>query len=320
MLSSDGESHMRTVIACDSSGSFSCLIQADRLKSVLSEATAETISLSFDNQLLVKCGSSKQRLQTADAGGFVPVPSFDHADFYVVGSEVLSAALKRTAPFIAAASTAYQLGGVNLHFKEGGKLQVSGVDGRRASTVYLTCEKSGSPKPNQVMVPSAAIQLIQNLLGESGDVHIAAGEDSISIRVGPTSVFSQLLMGRFPNVEKIVGVMPVATFSIPASSLCAIVRQAAIATSGETRGVELLITASDITATCKASDIGESTASCPISYSGDAINVFLDSKYLIQMLAIPGLSPIEIGIVDANSAVLFSVDNWKHVIMPLSKE
>jgi DNA polymerase-3 subunit beta len=100
------------------------------------------------------------------------------------------------------------------------------------------------------------------------------------------------------------------------------VRQAAIVTNDESRGVDFTFADGRLTMVARAADTGQSKVELPISYAGREISITLDPRFLVDFLRV--LDPdksIGLDIQDSDSAIVFTCDDgYRYVIMPLSRD
>jgi len=102
----------------------------------------------------------------------------------------------------------------------------------------------------------------------------------------------------------------------------AAVRQAAIVTSEERRGVEFTFGDGKVILAGHGAEYGESHIELPIAYDGAAVPINLDPRYLVDFLRV--LDPQQAFVFelrDAESAaVCFTEDGYAYVVMPLARD
>jgi len=102
----------------------------------------------------------------------------------------------------------------------------------------------------------------------------------------------------------------------------ATVRQAAIVTSEERRGVEFTFGDGKLVLAGHGAEYGESHVELPIAYDGPKRDVMLDPRFVNDFLRV--LDPetnISIEIRDGETAVVCSTqDGYSYVIMPLARD
>jgi len=100
------------------------------------------------------------------------------------------------------------------------------------------------------------------------------------------------------------------------------VGQAAIATSDESRGVDIAFGKDTLTLTGQAADVGESRVELPIRYAGTDQVVSLDHRYLSNALKpIDPAAELAIEVRGPKSALLMKTDDgWSYVVMPMTRD
>ncbi len=100
------------------------------------------------------------------------------------------------------------------------------------------------------------------------------------------------------------------------------VRQAAIVTSEESRGVDFTFGDGTLVLSGRAAEVGQSRVELPIAYGGPAISITLDPRFVSDFLKV--LDPektFTIELKDAESAAVCTTDDgYGYVIMPLARD
>jgi DNA polymerase-3 subunit beta len=100
------------------------------------------------------------------------------------------------------------------------------------------------------------------------------------------------------------------------------VRQAAIVTSEESRGVDFTFGEGKVVLAGRAAEHGQSRVEVPIAYDGQPLSISLDPRYVNDFLKV--LDPehtFTLEIKDAESAAVCSTDDgYGYVIMPLARD
>ena len=98
------------------------------------------------------------------------------------------------------------------------------------------------------------------------------------------------------------------------------VRQAAIVTSEESRGVDFTFEKGSLVLSGRTAEVGQSRIEVPVAYDGDKLGITLDPRYLIDFLKV--LDPektFTLDLKDSESAAVCTTDDgYGYVIMPLA--
>ena len=99
-------------------------------------------------------------------------------------------------------------------------------------------------------------------------------------------------------------------------------RQAAIVTDEESRGVEFTFGEGKLILAGSTAEVGQSRVELPIPYEGDGITLTLDQRFVADFLKVlEAEKTFTVEIENDESAALFSTDDgYGYVVMPLSRD
>jgi DNA polymerase-3 subunit beta len=153
-------------------------------------------------------------------------------------------------------------------------------------------------------------------------VSLAIVENNVLLRSEGAVITSVLLEGRFPRYQDVFPKAANVKIELVAGPFLSAVRQAAIATSDESRGVDLRFEKGQLTLEARAADVGQSQVELPIAYDGAAVEITFDPRYLTDFLRV--LDPettVTAELIDHESAAVFRTgDNCSYVVMPLTRD
>ncbi len=137
------------------------------------------------------------------------------------------------------------------------------------------------------------------------------------------TIYARLLEGRFPRWREVFPTRDGAVkIELSVGPLLSAVRQAAIVTSEESRGVDFTFGEGTLVLSGQVAEVGQSRVELPIGYDGAEISVTLDPKFMIDFLRV--LDPektFSLEIKDAESAAVCTTDDgYGYVIMPLARD
>jgi DNA polymerase III subunit beta len=104
--------------------------------------------------------------------------------------------------------------------------------------------------------------------------------------------------------------------------LTSAVRQAAIVTSDESRGVDFTFEGGTLVLAGHAAERGQSRVELPIAYDGPALTISLDPRFVLDFLKV--LEPektFTLDLQDSDAAAVCTTDDgYGYVIMPLARD
>jgi DNA polymerase-3 subunit beta len=168
------------------------------------------------------------------------------------------------------------------------------------------------------------MQLIDRSLSDGdAEIQIAARGNDILFKSARGVVYSRLVEGRFPKWRDVFPHRDDAQkIEIVVGPLHSAVRQAAIVTSDESRGVDFTFGEGKVVLSGRAAELGQSRIELPISYDGPTVSIMLDPRFFNDFLRV--LEPektFTFEIKDADSAVVCHTDDgYGYVIMPLARD
>lgn len=302
------------------------LLPSTRLMAIVRESGPGTV---FDihsdgTATLVKAPRSEFRLPAEDPLEFPSVATFPTGEYFELATPLVRELVKRTVFATDSESSRYALGGVLVEFSQPGVIAV-GTDGRRLAKMQGPAEaRDGAQADAQPIVPARAMQLIERCLG-GGDqtVHLAVRSNEILVKTGGTTISARLVEGRFPRWRDVFPERPDAVrVQLVAGPLLAAVRQAAIVTSEQSKGVDFSFESGQLVLSGRSAESGESRVELPIDYSGATVRIKLDPRFMADFLRV--LDPaatVAVEITDAQSACVCSTeDGYGYVIMPLAAD
>lgn len=319
MTASDGECHIRSEM--ESNGEkFAALLPHARVMQILNEVTAETITLNCDAaHIELICGPSRFRLGVEDPKNYPQVPTCDRNEPVKVSGSDLRRMLSHTRFCTDMDSTRYALGGVQFGFAHG-RLTLAATDSRRLSVDSALAAIPGDHEGIVVVVPMAAVKLLEK--AATAEVEIVPRHNDISFFCEDTTIITQLVTGRFPDWKKVVP--SDASFngrlSLVAKHWWSLIRQASITTNEESRAVDCQFTKEELICTSTTADIGSSKSRQPIAYDGKEMTLSVDPRYLGDFLKAAGDASVEVKLIASDDRMLMEVGEWRHVIMPISRD
>ncbi len=302
------------------------VLPVQRFGSILRESSDETFRIESDGGGTTVRGERSQfKLPAADPNDFPPIAQFDQSSYYELSARLLRELIRRTIFATDNESSRYALGGVKLEWADGTLIAV-GTDGRRLAKMEGPAQTIGEPAAfgEVTVVPTRAMTLLERALGEDdGEVQLAVRQNDIVVKNPRATISSRLLEGRFPRWRD---VFPQRHESVKldmvVGPLYSAVRQAAIVTSEESRGVDFTFGEGTLVLAGQTAEIGQSRVELPIAYDGTPIAITLDPRFVIDFLKV--LEPeksFTFDLEDGEKAAVCSTDDgYGYVIMPLARD
>ncbi|NBW96337.1 MAG: DNA polymerase III subunit beta [Planctomycetia bacterium] len=327
LSATDLEVGIRTAIeGVETTAAGAALLPSARLSAIVRESPPGTVfEFSADGTAtVVKAPRSEFRLPAEDPLEFPSVATFPSGPCFELATPLVRELVKRTVFATDNESSRFALGGVLLELSTKSVIAV-GTDGRRLAKMEgpaAGCD--GSPSDAQPIVPARAMQLIERCLaGADAPVHVAVRPAEILVRTGPTTISARLVEGRFPRWRDVFPDRPeAARVSLVSGPLLAAVRQAAIVTSEQSKGVDFSFESGRLVLSGRSAESGESRIELPIDHSGAGVKIKMDPRFVSDFLRVlDGGANVSLELTDPQSACVCRTDDgYGYVIMPLAAD
>lgn len=301
------------------------LLPVDRFGQILRESKDAKLTIESDEgKVLVRSNYSSFKLPSADAAEYPSVAGFEGEQYHTIPARTLVELIRRTAFAADTDSARYALGGVMLELNENEALAVA-TDGRRLATVGAAANSVNGHNTDgkTVIVPIRAVKLIERALADCEcDVQILARNNDVLVKAGGVTIFSRLVEGRFPKWRDVFPRLPgYVKLELPVEPFHAAVRQAAIVTSDESRGVDFKFGDGKVILSAKSAESGLSRVELPIAYDGPWLDITLDPRYFGDFLKAVSSGTFSLEVLNEESAAVCSTDDgYRYVIMPLARD
>ncbi|MEK6248648.1 MAG: DNA polymerase III subunit beta [Planctomycetales bacterium] len=304
----------------------SVVLPVNRFGGILRETPDEQLDLEADAQnTLVKGQRSEFKLPGENPAEFPDVATFSDEKYHEIPARFLKQVIHRTIFATDTESSRYALGGVLFELAED-KLIAVGTDGRRLAKMEGPALAVGGHTTGDAttIVPSRALQLMDRAISETdAEINFSVRPNDILVQSQRVTVYSRLVEGRFPNWRDVFpqqegGVK----IDLPVGGFYSAVRQAAIVTSEESRGIEFTFGEGNAVLAGEAAETGKSRIELPIAYDGPAITMMLDPKYVSDFLKVlDAEKTFSLEVKDGKSAAVCSTDDgYGYVIMPMARD
>ncbi len=168
------------------------------------------------------------------------------------------------------------------------------------------------------------MNLLERALAEdSSEVQLAVRQNDVLVRNPRATIYSRLLEGRYPRWRNVFPRRENSLkLNLTVGPVQTAIRQAAIVTSEESRGVDFTFGDGTLVLAGQTAEVGQSRVELPIAYDGKQISITLDPRFVIDFLKV--LDPekaFTFDLLDGDSAAVCTTDDgYGYVIMPLARD
>lgn len=304
----------------------SVVLPRDRFGKILSESSDEILSLETDGpKVWVRGQRCEFQFPSENPDEFPNVLAFEEKKYHEMPARFFREVIRRTAYATDNESSRYALGGVLMELTETGLTAVA-TDGRRLARQEGPAQSVEGHLTGDAttIIPTKAMNLLERVLADNEEnIQLTARENDILVRSGGATVYSRLVEGRYPKWRDVFprreGMVKI---DLTAGPFHAAVRQAAIVTSDERRGVDFTFGGGKIILVARGAEFGESHVEMPIAYDGAEVGITLDPRFICDFLKV--LDPEQILTMELrnaeSAAVCSTEDGYAYVVMPLARE
>lgn len=304
------------------------LLPPARLTALLFAMEDLTVRIRSSQSGVVVTGSrGEHRFTYQDPEEFPAVPEFEASAYHELPAHLFATLIHRTTFATDAENSRYALGGVLLELSASKVIGVA-TDGRRLAIMEGAAASIGEPPARQgsTIIQSRAMSLMGKLFGKDDcELQIAISEYDATVRGPRATVTSRLVEGRFPNWRDCV---PVAggqvTVEFSAGEILSCFAEVATLCDQECRGVDFVFSGDGLNLRFKHYDRGSSSVSTAIKYSGKPTSLFLDYRYILDVLrAIEPSKHVQMKFRDGDEekpVALSTDDGYTYVVMPMARD
>lgn len=293
-------------------------LPAKRLVSIVRELPASEVEVSVDskNHASIRSGPSFFKIIGLGESEFPPLPDFANAKEFRIPHSVLRDGLRKTAYAISTDETRYVLNGIFASFREG-KLTLVATDGRRLAMVDSDLEFPASHETD-VIIPTKAVNELQRLLGDSGEVVVKLSDSQISFAVGDSLLCSKLIEGNYPNYRQVIPGDSNERVIFSREGLLETVRRVSLLSSDKSNSVKLVFGENRVEVTANSPDVGEAQETIDVVYQGPAMQIAFNPEFLMAPLRNLSNDEVFLDLIDEMSPGVIKIQSpFLYVLMPM---
>jgi DNA polymerase III subunit beta len=323
LTATDIELAISSTVPADIASAGRAAIPVRLLADYVAELPPEPLRLALEagqRRVKVSCGRFTANLATIDPEEFPVLPPADESRALALEAARLRQAIDRVV-FAAARDDARPvLGAVLLDFGPEG-LTLAAADGLRLARVRLP---GAATTAHQFLLPARAMAEAARVLAGAEAARLVPTPDERGIYLisGQTRLYTRLIEGRYPDIDRVIPREWRTRVTVDAESLRQNVRVASIFGGGEARAVLLEATPGCLRLTARGEETGDARSEIPASMEGEAQGVALNTRLLTDVLEAPRSQQLELSWAGPHSPVVVrevasedADDLW--VVMPL---
>ena len=294
-------------------------VGAKALHDIVSNMPRDELSLvrAENNWAEIKADKVDYRLVGMPDRDFPKIPDHEGVDFCEIDTTVLREMIDRTLFSVSNDETRFHLNGV-LFESDGTTARMVSTDGHRLSKVERQFD--GAPSLSAgIIIPTKGIVEIKHLLDSDNKIGLAVKSPYVFIRGGSITLAIKLIDSKFPSYEQVIPKEHSKEIVIDRQLLLSALKRAQLMSS-ESRGVKFSISENGLVISSDNPDIGEVREEIEADYSGEAVSIGFNPRYVIEILSQMATDQVTLelnGELDPGLLRPFSGRDYLGVVMPM---
>ncbi len=293
-------------------------LPARKLSAIIRELPSSEIQIETDSKNItsIRCGSSFFKIYGLPKEEFPAFPSPADAKEFRLKQAELKDGLKKTSYGISIDETRYVLNGILFSFKEN-KLTLVATDGRRLALFENDIEFPKSHE-SEIIVPTKAIQELERLLSEAGDVLILAGDNLVSFELNGSLLVSKRVEGNYPNYRQVIPGDAKERITLEREAFLSCVHRVALLSTDKTSSVRLSFSKNNIDVSANTPEVGEAKESIAVVYRGPDFSIAFNPEFLMDPLKNLPDDEVYLELIDEMSPGVLKIKTpFLYVLMPM---
>jgi DNA polymerase-3 subunit beta len=292
---------------------------AKNLYELIANAPGDDVTLKkADNHWAeIRSGKVTYRIVGMPDRDFPKVPDHREATYSTVETAVLREMIDRTLFSVCNDETRFHLNGVFFE-SDGSKVRMVSTDGHRLSKVERTLA-NGPKLSSGIIIPKKGLLEMRKVLEAGAQCKLAIKTPHLFLVCDEIALAVKLIDAQFPPYDQVIPKDHKKVITVDRVRFADALKRAQLMSS-ETRGVKLAATKEGLTITSDNPDLGEVREELDADYSGEAIAIGFNPKYVIELLGQMATDQISIflgGELDPGLIKPFGSDDYLGVVMPM---
>jgi DNA polymerase III subunit beta len=301
------------------------VVPARLLLDVVRSLPKSDVSLEFrssQGDVEVVSGPARFHLRTLPADEFPNLPEAGDAPVVRVPAQAFVETVNRVARAASRDETRPHLTGVLVSASDR-ELRMVATDSYRLSVKETPLESAleGSIEAN---VPARTLQELSRIAASEGADHIeiAALEHQVVFSVGPVTLSSRLVEGRFPNYKQLLPDSFEHELRVNGEELLEVVRRISLLAQ-KNAPLRLKFTEGTLEISAQTPDIGEASESLPVPFKGDELEIGFNPDFFREglesvesdELLLKLISPLRPGLIETSGDG--EAGSFIYLVMPI---
>lgn len=322
LLGCDGEMWIERRVPTMVAEDGAVCVEAAHLNSLVSSLPEGDVHLEAgeNRQLRISAAGSDYRMPTFDTEDFPEVPNFGGEGELTLPLGELKDATESVSFAVSTDQYRQLLTGVLMSY-DGRTLTLVATDTHRLAVRKL--EREGIGKEVNAVVPEKALKAIRNLpVAEDSDVTLKFGGGRVGVESDTARVVSQLLVGTYPNWQRVVPAESTREWKIEVDQLQDRVKRALIVARDNASRIRFKADGDTVLISARSEDRGDAKEELPIVAENGDIEIAFNGKFILDALGPIDGTGVKVEMTEATRPAVFSPadadKDYRCVIMPMA--
>jgi DNA polymerase-3 subunit beta len=282
----------------------------------LPENEAISISVKKNNLVNIDCEKSSFKIMGLPKEEFPQLPEFKDKDTITLAQKKLKQMLRMTSFAIGHDEVRQTLNGILFVIKPT-YIKLVATDGRCLTTVD---EKMQLPKTleRKVIVPTKAIDELDRVLGEDGDINICFGDNQILFKTNTVKLISRLIEGEFPPYERVIPEETKDKVVVSRERFLSAIKRVALFTNAESLSVRVDVARDKVVLSKSTPYLGEARVELEAEYKGKDLSIGFNPSHIINMLKSVDYEKVGFEMVDPEKPCAVRIGgDYVYVVSPM---
>lgn len=267
------------------------------------------------------CDKARFNVVSLPADEYPALPSFEDKAYFEASAETLSNMIDRTQFAVSSDSTRCHLNGVYFEHLGNCVMRMTATDGHRLSFVDNEVFLKMPELKRGIIIPKKGLLELKKLLSSGGSsISLAFERGYLFAKMNGTYLFIKLIEGEYPDYRLVIPKSTDRMMTLNREVFTSALKRVSLLAHEKSRGVKLSLQSGILTISSSNPDMGEAREEIDVNYSGEAMEIGFNSRYLLEYLAVMTTENLEFHLKDRLSPGILrgaGQQNHTYVIMPM---
>lgn len=297
----------------------SLVLPPKKFFSLLKELTAPEIAISSTSThaVTIKAGDSKFKILGMSSENFPLIEDLMEGEQIAIKADIFKEMLAKTS-FAAGHDENRPVFTSVFVEKNAAILTFTGTDGKRLAKAFTDAATTSSWQGSLILPYKTAQEMIHLIDAKEEMLTFRITEEKISMQSGPITLISQLMLGQYPDVSRIVPPKTDHAVELHREELTSLIRQVSLFSGADNSSIRLTFAEGQLTLSAASGDTGEGVVSMPANYRGTPFDIAFNPTYLLDILRHSKSDTIKMDLQGSYNPGLITDDSTAFfVLMPM---